>query len=89
MLLKDGMGAEDKKKSIFWGFTENSNFLGEGVTKKTVNRGDCLKSEDWTVSRFKRRLGNKEGVIFLRGVDTLMHRMDIKNRNTNINETNN
>ena len=29
--------------------------------------GDCLKEGRWTVFRFKRGLGEKEGLVFLRG----------------------
>ena len=39
--------------------------------------GELLKKgrEAWTVCKFKRELGKKEGVMFLRGVETLMHTM--------------
>ena len=41
-----------------------------GLMRKPIYRGDCLKSRPWTVWRFKRELGIKEGVLFLREVDT-------------------
>ena len=34
---------------------------GEGVTENQYIEGDCLKSGAWTVCRFKRGLGKKEG----------------------------
>ena len=35
--------------------------------KNQYIRGHCLKRGVWTVYRFKRGLGKKEGVVFLRG----------------------
>ena len=35
---------------------------GGVVHDKPVYRGDCLKGGAWTVCRFKRGLGKKEGV---------------------------
>ena len=41
---------------------------GEGGHKKSIYRGNCLKRGGaWTVCRFKRGLGQKEEVVFLRG----------------------
>ena len=41
-------------------------FLG-GVHEKTkIYREDCLKTGTWTVCRFKRRLFEKEGLLFLK-----------------------
>ena len=43
--------------------------------------GRIPKKWAWTVCRFKGEgggvLGKKEGVVFLRGVDTTMHTMDM------------
>ena len=33
--------------------------------------GDCLKEGRWTVFRFKRGLGEKEGLVFLRGGEVM------------------
>ena len=52
---------------IFWGFTEKSNFQGEGFTKTNIEMGDCLKRWAWTVFRFKGGLARKRGMVFLRG----------------------
>ena len=41
-----------RKIRLVWGFTKNQ-YIGGG-------RGDCLKSETWTVCRFKRVLRKKE-----------------------------
>ena len=35
--------------------------------------GIVYKGGAWAVCRFKRGLGEKEGVVFLRGVETPMH----------------
>ena len=44
------------------------NPIFRGVHEKPVYRGgDCLKEGHWTVFRFKRGLGEKEGLVFLRG----------------------
>ena len=44
------------------------NPIFRGVHEKPVYRGgDCLKEGRWTVFRFKRGLGEKEGLVFLRG----------------------
>ena len=43
--------------------------------KKPIYWGDCLRGVAWTVCRFKRGLGKKEGVVFLRGVDTPVYTM--------------
>ena len=37
---------------------------------------NCLKRGTWSVFEFKRRLGEKEGVVFLRGLDTPMHTIE-------------
>ena len=55
-------------------FTEKSNFQ-EGVTGNQCIGGKCLKREAWTTSRFKRQLGEKEVMVFLRGFDSPMHTM--------------
>ena len=50
-------------------FTQKSKCRGEGVDKKTMYRGRCLNGEGgWTVCRFNRVLGEKERVVFLRGL---------------------
>ena len=36
---------------------------------------EILQGGAWAVCRFKGELGKKEGVVFLRGVDTQMHTM--------------
>ena len=46
-----------------------------GAHEKPIYRGDCLKTGAWTLCRFNRGLGEKEGVVFLRGVDTQMNTM--------------
>ena len=69
--LKDGMRLRIKYFSIM-SFTENVNFSGGGGFPKKQYIG-------WTVCRFKGRLGRKGGVVFLRGVDTLMHTSSCSN----------
>ena len=44
------------------GFTEKSNFLGWGVHKKPIYRGDYLK-RGALVCRLKMGLNKKEGVV--------------------------
>ena len=63
------------KKNVIWEFTEKSDFYGGGRVheKNNIYGGDCLKRRTWTVCRFKRRLGEKKRVVFLRGFDTSMH----------------
>ena len=46
-----------------------------GVHKKPTYSEHCLKGGAWTVCRFKRGLSDKEGVMFLSGVDTLIQTM--------------
>ena len=67
-----------------WLRMKNLNILGvhwkirilvRGFTKKQYREGDCPKRGAWTICKFKRGLGKKEGVVFLRGVDTPMHTM--------------
>ena len=43
--------------------------------KNQYIREVASKGRAWTVSRFKRRLEEKEGVVFLRGCDTPLHTM--------------
>ena len=55
-------------KGVYW----KIRFLGWGFTKNQYIEGisDCLKMEEggaWTLCRFKRRLGKRKGVVFLRG----------------------
>ena len=46
------------------------------MQKKQYIRGELLIKGAWTVCRFKRGLGKKEGVMFFRGgVETPMHTM--------------
>ena len=47
------------KKFNIVGFTEKSNFLGDGVCKKT--RRNCLTRGAWAVCSFKGVLGKREG----------------------------
>ena len=52
------------KTLVFLKFTEKV-----GGLQKTIYRGDCLKRGAWTVCRFKRGLGKKEGSgIFFGGL---------------------
>ena len=60
--------------------TKNINILGVpwkiwggGGSRKANIENYCLKKEAWTVSWFKGGLGKKEGVVFLREFDILMH----------------
>ena len=62
------MGIQGKMRWKIW-------FL-EGGHDKPICRGYCLKMGDWTVCRFKGKLGKKEGSdLFEGGVDTPMHTM--------------
>ena len=48
-----------------------------GVHKNPMYWGNCFKRGAWTVSRFKRGLGQKEGGgVLRRGVNTLMQTID-------------
>ena len=47
--------------------------MGGGGSQKIEGRMPIKGG--WTVCRFKWGLGKKEGVVFLRGVDTPMHTM--------------
>ena len=55
------------KDKILWGFTEKSDFR-RGVMKKPIYRGGgeggLPKKGAWTVCRFKKGLGEKEGWCF-------------------------
>ena len=62
------MGLRMKSVNIF-GVHWKIWFLGVGVHKKPIQRGDCLKRGAWTVCRFQGELGKKEGG------DTPMHTM--------------
>ena len=57
------MGIKDKKK--LWGFTEKFNF--SRAHKKPICSGGCLKRRAWTVCRFKRGIGEKEGEGVFKG----------------------
>ena len=50
--------------------------LGRGFTKNQYRGGNCLKRGAWTVSSFKGGFARKRGMVFLRGVDTLIHTMN-------------
>ena len=57
--------------------------LEGGLTKNRYTGEDCLKRRAWTVCRFKKGgLARKRGVVFLRGVDTPMHTMRMKDLQT-------
>ena len=43
--------------------------------KKPIYREDYLKKGAWTVCRLKGRLGKKEEVVFLRGVDIPINKL--------------
>ena len=49
-----------------------------GFTENQYRGGAYLKRGAWTVCQFKGGLGKKEGLVFLRGVDTLIHTMSCK-----------
>ena len=60
---------------ILWGFTEKFNLGGH---KKTDIQGEFLKKEGLgQFSDLRRKLDKKEGVVFLRAVDTPMHTMGL------------
>ena len=61
------------KDSYFWGSLKNPIFRGGEYEKPTYSGRDCLKREAWTVCRFNRGIGKKEGVVFSKGIDTPMH----------------
>ena len=69
---------EDEKFECYWSSLENLIFKGGwGGPRKTIYRGNCLKRGTWTVCRFRGRgLDEKEGVVFLRSVNTPMHIME-------------
>ena len=54
---------------MLWGFTEISKFQGD--SQKT-NKQEVLRKkgreEAWTICRFKRELGEKQGGVFERGL---------------------
>ena len=62
-----------KKFNIF-GVHWKIRLLG-GFTKNQIEGGRLPQKGDWTVCRFKRGLGKKQGVVFLRRVDNLIHTM--------------
>ena len=53
---------------------KNFDIMG-GSLKNQYTGGNCLKRMAWTVCKFKGALSEKEGVLFLKGVDALMHTM--------------
>ena len=62
------------KTLTFWAFTEKSDVQGGASSSKTDTEGDCLKTgglDSFTELRWD--LAGKKGVVFLWGVDTLMH----------------
>ena len=59
-----------------WG--SQKNLIFRRVQEKPVYKGVCLKRGALTVSRFNVGLGKKEGVVFMRGIDTPMHTNDFK-----------
>ena len=61
-----------------WDGVKDHNFIlwefdFYGMHEKPIHLGELPKKVARTVCRFKKRLGKKEGVIFLRGVETQMH----------------
>ena len=50
---------------FLWGSLKNPIF--RGFTKKLDGGGNCLKRGAWIICRSKRGLGEKEGVVFLKG----------------------
>ena len=43
------------------------NLIFRGLTKKPICSGGCLKRRAWTVCRFKRGIGEKEGEGVFKG----------------------
>ena len=62
-----------KKFNIF-GVHWKIRLLG-GFTKNQIEGGQLPQKGDWTVCWFKRGLGKKQVVVFLRRVDNLIHTM--------------
>ena len=62
VFLKDGMGLRIKNFNIM-GVHWKIQFLEGGARKSNIG-GNCLKMGAWTVWRFKRGLGEKEGGVF-------------------------
>ena len=54
-----------------------NQYRGGGLPKK----GGWVGGGAWIVCRFKGGLARKRGVVFLRGVDILMHTMYLLTRN--------
>ena len=72
--LKDGIGLRMKNVNnmgVHWKIW----FLGGCMKNQYIGGVNCLKREAWIVCRFKRGLGKKEGMMFLKGVETLVHTM--------------
>ena len=65
------MEIKDKQICMLWRLTEKSDFQG-WFTKKTI----VWKRIAWIVSKFKKALGLKKGVMFLREIDTQIHIME-------------
>ena len=60
-------------KFLFKTSTLRGGCWKRGESRKTDTEGGLPKNWAWTVCRFKRELGKKEGMVFLRGLDIPMH----------------
>ena len=63
-----GLRMKNFNTLIFCGFTDKSNFSGDGGSRKPNKEEGWPKKGAWAVSRFKGvGLGKKDGVVILRG----------------------
>ena len=69
VIFKRWDGVKNERCYYFGGSLKNPIFRWR-VREKPTYRGDSLNRGAWTVCRFKGELGEKERVVFMKGVDT-------------------